>query len=498
MKRAEPRPRTWLHTVVGALALVFFVGCLMVAGTAMWPGVASARTVARGIADSSFIATMTSDPATAQQEMSQVKNELGATYIRFFVSWADAEPGNPATTRYDPVSVYMAGVVAAVSQAQQDGLKVMITLDEVPRWASDSSHWKGGVYQPNDAMSTAHLADFQTFCHDLARQLEGKVYAYECWNEPNLYLSLYPQKTKQDKSFAAHLYVKMLRRFSAGIRAGAHSRATDATAPFVVAGATAPRGSNSPDAYSTSPQRFAAVIKAAKVTSLFDAYSHHPYTPGASRRLWPEAAPTNPGTTVSLENLRALLKLFPTKPFFLTEYGYQTAACQSFTGQHVSQINQAGYLERAYAYAARYRQVKMLMWFLLRDFKPADPNQGFYTGLATASGTPKRAWYAFAGRNTLTLNSPASIKRGATLTLTGTLSCIPAGGGLAGQQLVVQRRLPGRPWSTLKTVSSQAAGAYSVPAAGSYTVQLKPKASAFYRVAWLGVVTSRTRHVAVS
>jgi hypothetical protein len=41
----------------------------------------------------------------------------------------------------------------------------------------------------------------------------------------------------------------------------------------------------------------------------------------------------------------------------------------------------------------------------------------------------------------------------------------------------------------VKTIYSQVGGLYSA--------RLRPKASAYYRVTWLGVTTSRIRHVAV-
>jgi len=453
----------------------------MATGAALWPGAASAHTVARGVADSA-ITSMTADQQAAA--LHEIRYELGGSYVRFFVSWAAAEPQQGA---YDPASAYMTGVASAVSLARQNGLRVMITFQDVPKWASDQKYWDWGNwpvgYKPYVAMSTTPgLPAFGAFCQAVATQFRGQVYAYEAWNEPNLFLNLFPQSTPQDKNFGAHLYVKMLRKFSAGIRAGDR-------AALVVAGGTSPRGSFGHSQYATPPQQFAAVIKAAGVSSLFDAYSHHPYTPGASRRLWPEAAPRDPKTTVTLQNLGTLLKLFPKKPFYLTEYGYQTAACQSFTGQHVDQITQASYLKRAYAYAARYPQVKLLMWFLLKDHKPQDPYQGFYTGLRTADGTAKRAWYAFARGNRLTLSAPASIKSGAALRLTGQVSCASVG-ALPGKPLVVERRHGSRgSWSTVKTVYSGAAGAY--------TVQLQPKASAYYRVTWRGVVTSSTRYVRV-
>src|SRR5450830_1163178 len=428
LKSVLKRPRRRARLSSTPILLVV-VACLVATGAALWPGVASAHTVARGVADSAITSTTADQQAAALHE---IRSELGGTYVRFFVSWAAAQPQQGA---YDPASAYMKGVASAVDLARQNGLKLMITFQDVPKWASDRKYWSWetpGGYKSHVAMSSTYLPKFREFCKTIATQFHGQVYAYECWNEPNLYLYLFPQSTPQDKNFGAHLYVKMLSRCSAGIRAGD-------PAALVVADGTAPRGSFTSHMYATPPQRFAAVIKAAGVSSLFDAYSHHPYTPGASRRQWPEAAPRDPKTTVALQNLGTLLKLFPKKDFYLTEYGVQTAACLWFSGQHVDQITQASYLKRAYAYAARYRQVKVLMWFLLNDYSPkGSPNSGFYTGLNTAGGAPKRAWYAFARGNYLALSAPASIKRGSALTLTGKLSCSSVG-GLAGKQLVVQR-----------------------------------------------------------
>ena len=425
--------------------------------------------------------------STEQQTkmLDETASALGATYFRFVVYWSRAQPQQGV---YDPASSYMRSVASAVTQAHQDGLKVMITFQGVPKWASASQFWsQTGGYRERYAMRSKYLPDFEKFCQDVATQFRGQVYAYEAWNEPNLSAYLGPQKTPQNRNFAADLYVKMLGSFSDGIKAA--YRGYDGPRALRVGGATAPRGNNTRS--STSPQRFAARIKAKGAARFFDVYSHHPYMPGASPRMWPEAAPAHPKTTVTLQNLGKLLKLFPNKRFFLTEYGVQTAPCLWFSGQHVNQITQAKYLRRAYAYAARYRQVKLLMWFLLNDYSPPGmkANQGFYTGLNTAGGAHKRAWYVFARGNHLTLNAPTAINRGSALTLTGTLSCSSVG-GLAGKQLAVQRRSPGHSWSTVKTVNSGAAGLY--------TVRLRPKASAYYRVTWLGVTTSRTRRVAVN
>jgi hypothetical protein len=497
MTGVRTRSRTRFRRFLLVVIPVVLIGCLVAAGIAAWPGsgARSSTVVQRGIADP-FVTVMSK--AQQQVKLREIGSQLHAGVVRFFVSWATAEPTQGPL---NVSSAYMTSVTSAIDIARADGLKVMITFQSVPQWASDSTYWtsppgggtwtlKAPEYQSHDAMTDPDGVNaFGTFCGEFATHVKGKVYAYEVWNEPNLWLSLYPQKTDKDPDFAAHLYIKMLKSCHDGIHAAD-------PAALIVAGATAPMGSDAGDGagtlLSTSPQRFADVLKAANVESLFNAYSHHPYTPFPTSNLGPSAAPFDPQRTVILQNLSTLLKVFPDKPFFLTEYGYQTEACHSFQGQHITEIQQAVYLQQAYAYAARYSQVKMLLWFLVKDFRPAgdpDPKNGFYTGLRYSSGVAKRAWFAFAQGNLLTLNGPTSIKRGKYVILTGTLSSSSAGGGLAGKQLVVLGHVKGKPWATLTTISTRTRGAFSV--------RLWPKASTNYEVAWLGVVTSKIRYVAV-
>jgi hypothetical protein len=162
----------------------------------------------------------------------------------------------------------------------------------------------------------------------------------------------------------------------------------------VVAGATGPVGLD--DVYRTSPQRFARALKRDGATRYFHAYSHHPYTPGGSVRWAPGQPPNDRRTTVTLGNLPVLLNLFPSKPFYLSEYAYSTSPNILF-GLAVSEEQQARYLTAAYRYAARFPQVKLLVWYLLQDQAPMDdaPETGVYTGLRRLDGTKKPAWYAF-------------------------------------------------------------------------------------------------------
>ena len=101
---------------------------------------------------------------------------------------------------------------------------------------------------------------------------------------------------------------------------------------------------------------------------------------------------------MTLNNLGTLLRLFPGKPFYLTEYGYNTRPSIFFAWFAVSERTQARYLKRAYAYAGRYSRVKVLVWFLVRDWRPAGSpaDRGIYTGLSRVNGERKPSWYAFA------------------------------------------------------------------------------------------------------
>lgn len=475
--------------VRGRCAILALSILLLLTVAAVLPRVAHA-TVARGIADPTLTQPGPRMDAAVQTEaLDQVGPKLGAAYVRVVVGWDSAEPSRGV---YD--ETYLAGVQRVVDLAHARGVRVIITFAYVPKWASNSYFWshnpfKVKGYDRRYAMKTdsATLGAFQAFCREMATRFQ--VWGFECWNEPNLQMTLYPQSTAADRDYGAHVYLKMLRRFSVGVRQGDRDTVR-------LAGGTSPRGYAASAPLSTrrmmtSPQRFAKVIQAAKVGSLFDGYSHHPYTPGGAAQNWPEAPPRDPTTTVNLHNLGTLLRLFPSKPFYLTEYGYQTQACASFSGQFVSLAKQADYLRRAYAYAGRYRQVKVLMWFLLDDWSPPhleDPYFGFYTGLRTAAQENKPAWFVFAGGNSLTLNVPDSASVGETVTLTGMLSS-QTYGPIGKKTLVVQRRVPGGSWAKIGEVSTDESGTYTLPI--TFTK------SASYRLTWPSVVFSPARTITV-
>ena len=472
-----PSPRTLASVILPLL----FCGALLLGALPQ-----SAEAVSRGIVDARLERV---HPPVAMSAVQAIVDGMGqgqlqARWSRVLVSWKRLQPVDPATLSsgqptYD--AAYVAELDAVVNALRAEGMTVMMTATDVPEWASDPRYSSGTANDPDIAMRIGDAAvrrQFTDFAAFLAGHFAGRIRYFEVWNEPNLGSGIFPQ-LKGKTAVGPQVYVKMLKAF----HDGAKSAASNA---FIIAGATAPRGSN--NQYSTSPQRFAQYLKSHGATKWFDGYSHHPYTPGGSRNAAPNRPPNNPSRCVTLYNLKVLMKLFPSKPFFLTEFGYNTHQSKLF-GLKVSPANQARYLRQAYSMVSRMKRVKALLWYLVVDWcpDPATPTFGAYCGLFEVDGvTRKPAWFAFAGGNKLSVNAPRSVKARALFTVSGVLTT-RLGPGESVKVLLQGRRKPTGAWSRVATRTTTSGGAYS------FTIRQKP--TRWYRVVWDGVCESAQKKV---
>lgn len=476
----QSRARARLPLVLATGAVVVLLPCLV--ATLMCAAPARAGTILKGIddpklLDSSYRAFLRD---LAIHEMTA---QLDAQVVRADLKWADLEPQDGV---FD--EAYLQLVSDTIDKLRQGETQVMVMVWDPPRWAQSRAFWNrpppgypANLYFPFYPVRLNALPAFQAFAQHLAEKLKGRVMAYECWCEPNLWGYIYPQRTSSDAAFAAHRYAALLGAFYDGIKVGD-------PAAQVVAGATAPAGRN--DRLGTSPQRFARVLKASGAEAHFDAYSHHPYAVGGTKSIAPESPPADPAHSVVLGNLSTLLDVFPDKPYYLSEYGYNTSYSVPF-GVSVDQVTQARYLRRAYAYASRFPQVKLLVWFPRRDLSQDQTTTdkfGVYSGLRTPTGAAKRSWYVYAGGNHLTIEAPGSVKAGAPMTVRGRLTC-DAIGAVRGKALAVQTRRWGTGWRTVATIKTGDDGACSY--------RLWPGATASFRLNWRGVVTSPSATVTV-
>jgi hypothetical protein len=406
------RPRRHLARII--VTAVVAISCaiaglafMMLAPLPTTPA-AQARTVGRGIIDYRLEQAVADLNAVPPIVAEMGPSRLRAGWTRLQVHWAalqPAAPGKPSAADQNGdgyADAYVAQLDAITTQLKDAGISIIMTPLDTPKWASDRSWWKTppprfkkGVYYPfyaPDMKSSTVRTQYRKMGTFLAQRYAGKVGYFEAWNEPNLGTYLYPQVPASATKGGAGIYLKMLRTWYAGVKAGSGSA-------VVIGGATAPRGRG--DVTSTPPQAFARYLKQNGASAYMDAYSHHPYTPGGSTRVAPGDPPNNPARCVTLGNLGQLTRIFPNKPFYLTEYGYNTKYSRWF-GVTVSPTVQARYLKQAFAYAARYPQVKALLWFLVDDWNPSGgadkAGNGVYMGVRTYKGQLKPSWYAFAQR----------------------------------------------------------------------------------------------------
>ena len=459
---------------------------------------AASATVARGLVEHRIEVHGGIDLAPVPSYAEEI-GRLNAKWVRVLCYWDQMQPYAPGDARWAGLDSdgdgyndsYVTELDTVVQALRDQGLKVILTGSDPPAWTRDTryqKYWSGNITTAVVRMRDARVSGaFRGFAKFVAEHYATfGVQHFEVWNEPNL--RLIPQ-IAGGRVIGPEVYRQMLIAFSKGAHAGNSSA-------VVIAGATSRFGSDGTDPGSTSPQWFARYLKSHGALRWFDAYSHHPYTVRGSKDLRPSALPPRPKLQVTLGNLPVLLRLFPTKPFYLTEYCYSTGKKDAFLVM-VSKADQARYLRQAYALVntRAYRQVKVLLWFLVRDWQAhpeTDPEFGVFSGLVDYNGLRKPAWYAFAGENRLTIQAPDAAAAGSPFDITGVLTT--SEGPTAEVKVQLQRRsLTGTVWQTVTGVSAKtdATGAYSL--AGITQTSGKR-----YRVIWDGVVESSQVTVALA
>jgi polysaccharide biosynthesis protein PslG len=472
--------------------------CLGIAGAALLSPPPASAACARGIVDNRLEYSNQVDlPSVPGLVDAMGPNGLNATWTRVLVRWSYLQPKEPGVAYagdanhdgYDDHYLTELDTVMAAFQAQH--IQVILTGSDVPRWAANPKYIRNGRYSNAVPLvgSPKVLKAFQQFGHFLVQHFrQYDVHHFEVWNEPNLATGIWPQ-TIGKKHIGPDAYLKMLKAFWTGAKqADRHS--------VVIGGATSRFGSPGNDDGSSSPQWFAKYLKDHGAAKWFDAYSHHPYTKRGSDPV-PSVPPKEASKAVTLGNISVLLKLFPTKPFYLTEFCYSTVQAPQRDAfvVAVSRADQARYLRQAYDVAGRYRQIKVMLWFLVKDWQSdTNPDVGVFTGLVDKSDQRKPAWYAFVGGNKLSATAPASAAAGSTFTVSGKLTIrdVPAAMDVpgAGFPVLLQRRgLAGGNWSTVTTPAA------TTDAGGAYSFSVTQTAGSQYRVIWDGVCESAPQSV---
>jgi hypothetical protein len=322
--------------------------------------------------------------------------QLHAKLLRVHLNWGGRlgvalhrpengfDPDDPAYDwrRYD----------AIVLHADRYDVRVVFSIFGSPRWAN-------GNRRPTRAPRAAR--ELEDFAFAAAERYSGSylrddgvvlpaVHQWTAWNEPNLPIGLVPQWKRLHGRWVIQSAIDYARICNA-IVDGIHS--TLIRGEQVACGDTSPRGNNAPTSSrpTTSPIAFLRAMKRAGARD-FDAYAHHPYAGDPT-----ETPTTKPHSRTAVEfgNLGDLItvvtQLYGHKPIWIDEYGYQTNPPDHFLG--VTPALQARYLTESIAMARANPRITMLLWFLLSD----EPRRGgWQSGLETAAGKRKPAFFAFA------------------------------------------------------------------------------------------------------
>jgi hypothetical protein len=223
-----------------------------------------------------------------------------------------------------------------VEYAEELGLKVLFRVDHQPLWAN---HHNNGPPQ--------NLDDFGRFCGALATRYQGKVSAYQVWNEPNLAR----EWARRQPSPAE--YVELLKTCYTAIKAA------DPQAIVISAG-LAPTGTDNQEAM--PDDKFLRGMYEAGAAPYFDLLGLHAPGYKAPPELSPDEAAANPeygGQRAfafrHIEDMRAIMEEYGDgeKQIAIVEFGWTSdpREASAYHWHAVSEEEKADYLVRAFEYA---------------------------------------------------------------------------------------------------------------------------------------------------
>jgi hypothetical protein len=177
-----------------ALALLLSMVFVLVASSA-WGGPAAARSQTGGSAHTSStsllggvnITGLSGDPYLVGIDKAvDTASELHAKLLRTDAPWALIEPRSGAQVE----TAALAGVDRLLADAASRGIRVVLTVDTTPCWASSApavvlEKCVPGQLSAANAWPPRNPADYAAFVAYLARRYGSSLAAIEVWNEPD-------------------------------------------------------------------------------------------------------------------------------------------------------------------------------------------------------------------------------------------------------------------------------------------------------------------------
>lgn len=287
------------------------------------------------------------------QRVVEAAQDLGLTWIKQQVRWEDIERSD------DSYSWGQADTVANTAHAA--GLKVMFSVVAAPGWArSDDT----GVGPPDDPQ------DFADFMGQMAARYQGRVHAYEIWNEQNL------EREWEGAPLSAAGYVQLLSAAYGAIKAADPSA-------IVISGGMAPTGVND-GIVAVDDRVYLQQMYDAGLASVCDAVGSHPYGFANPPEIYYTGGDYDPTRgwddhpsfffRNTLEDYYAIMVTYGDgdKDVWATEFGWPTIDGMSVPANpgwdyaaDIDEAQQASYVAGGYVWAATWDHVGALfLWNL--------------------------------------------------------------------------------------------------------------------------------------
>ena len=271
-------------------------------------------------------------PEVASRDMGMIK-EAGFNWVKQNIGWRDVEGTAKGVFDWSRVDWI-------VYECNKLGLDLLVRIDHQPQWA-------GGNFPTNGPPN--RYADLGDFVYTMASRYQGRIRAYEIWNEPNLAREWGGRPPNPAQ------YVALLREAYRRIKQA------DPNAMVISAGLT-PTGTYSPEATPDDvylEQMYQAM--GGNSDGYFDVLGAHAAGYKAPPELSPDEAASNPTYGGQrffcfrrVEDLRRIMEKYgdADKQIAVLEFGWTSDLIHpSYAWHAVDEETKADYFVRAYQWA---------------------------------------------------------------------------------------------------------------------------------------------------
>lgn len=313
-------------------------------------------------------------PDLAVRDLQLIK-DMGFGWVKQGFAWRDIE-----TNEKGKFDWWKADTI--VQQVEEAGLKLLVRLDHQPFWSQTDPE------NPLENAPPADLQDFADYCGEVAARYEGRIAAYQVWNEPNL------RREWGEQVPDPAAYTELLRVCYRAIK-DADPQA------IVISAGLAPTGQTPPIAIPDTD--FLQGMYDAGAADYFDVLGLNAPGYAAAPEVSPEEAAEvwshRSFTFRRVEDMRQIMvdNGDEETQVAILEMGWTLDEVnEGYSWHAVDAQTQADYLVRAYQYARENWQpwIGLMTTIYIADYTWTEKNEQYWWAITLPDGTPRPAYHA--------------------------------------------------------------------------------------------------------